>query len=35
LGILVIEKAVKRAGINKTDVSEVVMEMALPCAWGW
>jgi acetyl-CoA C-acetyltransferase len=34
LGALVIEEAVKRAGINKTDVNEAIMGMVLPCGYG-
>ncbi len=34
LGAIVIEEAVKRAGIKKTDVNEVIMGMVLPCGYG-
>jgi acetyl-CoA C-acetyltransferase len=34
LGALVIEEAVKRAGIQKTDVNEVIMGQVLPCGYG-
>ena len=34
LGGLVIEEAVKRAGIKKEDVNEVIMGMVLPCGYG-
>jgi acetyl-CoA C-acetyltransferase len=34
LGALVIEEAVKRAGIQKDDVNEVIMGMVLPCGYG-
>lgn len=34
LGALVIEEAVKRAGIKKTDVNEVMMGIVLPCGYG-
>ena len=34
LGSIVIEEAVKRAGIEKTDVNEVIMGMVLPCGYG-
>jgi acetyl-CoA C-acetyltransferase len=34
LGGLVIEEAVKRAGIEKTDVDEVIMGQVLPCGYG-
>lgn len=34
LGAIVIEEAVRRAGINKTDVNEVNMGMVLPCGYG-
>jgi acetyl-CoA C-acetyltransferase len=34
LGALVIEEAVKRAGISKADVNEVIMGMVLPCGYG-
>lgn len=34
LGALVIEEAVKRAGIKKTDVNEAIMGMVLPCGYG-
>ena len=34
LGALVIEEAVKRAGIQKTDVNEAIMGMVLPCGYG-
>ena len=34
LGALVIEEAVKRAGIKKTDVDEAIMGMVLPCGYG-
>ncbi len=34
LGALVIEEAVKRAGISKEDVNEVIMGMVLPCGYG-
>ncbi len=34
LGSLVIEEAVKRAGISKEDVNEVIMGMVLPCGYG-
>lgn len=34
LGSIVIEEAVKRAGIDKKDVNEVIMGMVLPCGYG-
>lgn len=34
LGGLVIEEAVKRAGIGKDQVNEVIMGMVLPCGYG-
>ncbi len=34
LGALAIEEAVKRAGIEKTDVDEVIMGQVLPCGYG-
>jgi len=34
LGAMVIEEAVKRAGIQKDDVNEVIMGMVLPCGYG-
>jgi acetyl-CoA C-acetyltransferase len=34
LGAIVIEEAVKRAGIQKTDVNEVIMGQVLPCGYG-
>ena len=34
LGSMVIEEAVKRAGISKEDVNEVMMGMVLPCGYG-
>ena len=34
LGGLVIEEAVRRAGIGKDDVDEVIMGMVLPCGYG-
>jgi len=34
LGGLVIEEAVKRAGIDKSDVDEVIMGQVLPCGYG-
>ncbi len=34
LGAIVIEEAVKRAGITKEDVNEVNMGMVLPCSYG-
>lgn len=34
LGALVIEEAVKRAGIAKEDVNEAIMGMVLPCSYG-
>jgi len=34
LGALVIEEAVKRAGIEKQAVNEVIMGMVLPCGYG-
>ena len=34
LGALVIEEAVKRAGIKKEDVNECIMGMVLPCGYG-
>ncbi len=34
LGALVIEEAVKRAGIEKKDVQELMMGMVLPCGYG-
>lgn len=34
LGAHVIEEAVRRAGIEKTEVNEVIMGMALPCSYG-
>jgi acetyl-CoA C-acetyltransferase len=34
LGALVIEEAIKRAGIAKEDVNEVNMGIVLPCGYG-
>jgi acetyl-CoA C-acetyltransferase len=34
LGAIVIEEAVKRAGIEKKDVNEVIMGQVLPCGYG-
>ncbi len=34
LGAIVIEEAVKRAGIEKKNVNEVIMGMVLPCSYG-
>jgi acetyl-CoA C-acetyltransferase len=34
LGSMVIEEAVKRAGISKEDVNEVIMGLVLPCGYG-
>ncbi len=34
LGAVVIEEAVRRAGIAKQDVNEVIMGMVLPCGYG-
>ena len=34
LGAVVIEEAVKRAGIEKDSVNEVIMGMVLPCGYG-
>ncbi len=34
LGAMVIEEAVKRAGIKKTDVNEAIMGIVLPCGYG-
>ncbi len=34
LGALAIEEAVKRAGIEKSDVDEVIMGQVLPCGYG-
>jgi len=34
LGAIVIEEAVKRAGIEKSDVNEAIMGMVLPCGYG-
>jgi acetyl-CoA C-acetyltransferase len=34
LGGLAIEEAVKRAGLEKTDVQEVIMGQVLPCGYG-
>ena len=34
LGAIVIEEAVKRAGIMKSDVNEVIMGIVLPCGYG-
>jgi acetyl-CoA C-acetyltransferase len=34
LGALVIEEAVKRAGISKDKVNEVIMGLVLPCGYG-
>jgi len=34
LGALAIEEAVKRAGIDKKEVNEVIMGMVLPCGYG-
>lgn len=34
LGAIVIAEAVKRAGIQKTDVNEVIMGQVLPCGYG-
>ncbi len=34
LGSIVIEEAIKRAGIEKKDIQEVMMGMVLPCGYG-
>jgi acetyl-CoA C-acetyltransferase len=34
LGAVVIEEAVKRAGIQKSDVNEAIMGIVLPCGYG-
>ena len=34
LGAIVIEEAVKRAGIEKKDVDEAIMGIVLPCGYG-
>jgi len=34
LGAIVIEEAVKRAGLEKADVEEVIMGQVLPCGYG-
>jgi acetyl-CoA C-acetyltransferase len=34
LGAVVIEEAIKRAGIEKQDVNEVIMGQVLPCGYG-
>jgi len=34
LGAMVIQEAVKRAGIEKTEVDEVIMGQVLPCGYG-
>jgi acetyl-CoA C-acetyltransferase len=34
LGAIVIEEAVKRAGIEKSEVNEVIMGQVLPCGYG-
>ncbi|MEJ5360599.1 MAG: acetyl-CoA C-acetyltransferase [Spirochaetota bacterium] len=34
LGAIVIEEAIKRAGISKMDVNEVIMGQVLPCGYG-
>ncbi|SMC18206.1 acetyl-CoA acetyltransferase [Desulfacinum hydrothermale DSM 13146] len=34
LGAVVIQEAVQRAGIQKTDVNEVIMGQVLPCGYG-
>lgn len=34
LGAVVIEEAVRRAGIQKSDVNEVIMGQVLPCGYG-
>jgi len=34
LGAIVIEEAVKRAGIKKNDVNEAIMGIVLPCGYG-
>jgi len=34
LGAIVIEEAVKRAGIEKSDVNEAIMGIVLPCGYG-
>lgn len=34
LGAIVIEEAIKRAGIEKENVNEVIMGMVLPCGYG-
>ena len=34
LGAVVIEEAIQRAGIEKTDVNEVLMGQVLPCGYG-
>ena len=34
LGAIVIEEAVKRAGIKKENVNEAIMGIVLPCGYG-
>jgi acetyl-CoA C-acetyltransferase len=34
LGAIVIEEAIQRAGIEKTEVNEVIMGQVLPCGYG-
>ena len=34
LGAIVIQEAIKRAGIAKTEVNEVLMGQVLPCGYG-
>ena len=34
LGALVIEAAIRRAGIEKQAVNEIIMGMVLPCGYG-
>ena len=34
LGAIVIREAVKKAGIQKSDVQEIIMGMVLPCGYG-
>ncbi|HID29372.1 MAG TPA: acetyl-CoA C-acyltransferase, partial [Desulfobacterales bacterium] len=34
LGAIVIEAAIEKAGIGKTDVNEVIMGIVLPCGYG-
>ncbi len=34
LGAIVMEEAIKRAGLKKTDIQEVLMGMVLPCGYG-